>query len=180
MDRLTRGGCFALIIAAVSVVAVLEAAAAEGPAYGPQTKGRRVAGEKLTAAVKIDTSKKPMPNNDTVLAIVAHSQEGDPNWADGGFSLAKAGDGQTVHVSGSHQHHVDAKLVGYGTTETGKTWIYEVKDLQVGGKKVFVAVSAEYSGDELRPVFISLGEDAPMDASSFRTAGWAVAGKKQP
>jgi len=172
-----------VMMAAFALVlwAVHPSAADDKGGYGPLAKTaetKRTEGERLVTGVRIDTSKKPMPKDDLVVVITAHSEGGDPNHADGSFSLAKAGGGQTIHISGSRTHNVDAKLLGYGTTASGKTWVYEIDGLKVNGKKVFVAISAEYAGLEMRPVFISLGEDAPTNAGSFSPAGWAIAGKK--
>jgi hypothetical protein len=184
LTKTSRATAFCAVV--VAVVCGLQFSAAQQP-YKKSAYGRAVSpkikGEQPSRAIKIDTTKKPMPKDDLAVVITAHS--GDPsdpdvNWADGSFSLTKAGDGQTIHVSGSLIHHVVAPLAGYGTTETGLTWIYEIKGLKVGGKKVFVAISSQYSGDELRRVFISLGDDAPTDFASFAPSGYAVAGKPDP
>jgi len=173
----------ALLLGVGIQFAVADQAEKGGYGGGPGKAEEKKVEGKFATGDQIDKTKKPMPSNNMVLAIVAHSAEGDPNPADGGFSLTKAGGGRTIHVSGNRVHHVDAPLAGYGTAETasfGRIWVYEVQGLTVGGYKVYAGISGEYTGNEMRPLWISLGKTDPVDGSSFGTAGWAVAGRKEP
>lgn len=174
-------GVFMIAIAIMVAMQFVTAADEKKGGYGkPSAKPKQVEGDKPAKDLKIDTSKKPMPADDTVVVIFAHSGD-DFNWADGGFSLSKAGGGRTIHMDGNRTLHVDAPLVGYGTTETGNTWIYEIQGLKVEGRKVFVGIYAKYSDDEAAPVWISTGKDAPTEFyQSFKPAGVAAAGKKMP
>jgi hypothetical protein len=179
--KAVRAFCLCATTTAVLVPATSAQEGKKTPYSYSQERAEKVQGELLTTAgVKIDTTKKPMPRDETVVVITVH--ENDPNWTDGGFYLDKTGGGYTTHIDGSRKHHVHAPLKGYGTTVSGKSWIYEVDGLKVGGKKVYAAISSEYSGNhlELRRVFISLGVDDPTDAGSFLSAGWALAGKREP
>lgn len=151
--------------------------------YGPQKKLKREKGPFDTSAA-INTTNKPMPAQNYVDVIYAHSgnpMDPDSNWADGGFYLDTSGSGQTIHASGSSKHHVSAPLVGYGSTTV--YWIYEIQGLMVGDStpyKVYVAVKQQYAPGSDARLFISLGKNDPTDMSSFEPAGYAIRGTKEP
>lgn len=121
--------------------------------------------------------EKPAPDDEYVDAIVAHTADGDVNPADGGFYIDKTGAGNTVHA-GQPLPRVSTTLEGYGTVDD--YGIYEVKNVMVGGRKVYVALSTKDNVPypNIYLIYISTGVNDPTDTSSFGTAGWATHGKK--